>query len=118
MKKAILTALSEKDETANICLDKNEHPEPDADLRDTENVPLKEEVMVYFNREVKPHVADAWISDAVRDIWDAELGKVGYEINFNRYFYQDQPPRDLAEIEADIREIEGEILAMLGEVVR
>jgi type I restriction enzyme M protein len=116
--KAILTALSEKDETADICLDKDDNPEPDADLRDTENVPLKEDVMVYFQREVKPHVADAWISDGVRDAWDAELGKVGYEINFNRYFYQYQPPRDLAEIEADIRDIEGEILAMLGEVVR
>ncbi|KOR34979.1 MULTISPECIES: class I SAM-dependent DNA methyltransferase [Planktothricoides] len=118
LKKAILTALSEKDETADICLDKDDNPEPDADLRDTENVPLKEDVMSYFNREVKPHVADAWISDAVRDAWDGELGKVGYEINFNRYFYQYQPPRDLAEIEADIRDIEGEILAMLGEVVR
>ncbi|MBD2544747.1 type I restriction-modification system subunit M [Planktothricoides raciborskii] len=118
VKKAILTALSEKDETADICLDKDDNPEPDADLRDTENVPLKEDVMSYFNREVKPHVADAWISDAVRDAWDGELGKVGYEINFNRYFYQYQPPRDLAEIEADIRDIEGEILAMLGEVVR
>lgn len=118
LKKAILTALSEKDETADICLDKDDNPEPDADLRDTENVPLKEDVMSYFNREVKPHVPDAWISDAVRDAWDGELGKVGYEINFNRYFYQYQPPRDLAEIEADIRDIEGEILAMLGEVVR
>jgi type I restriction enzyme M protein len=118
VKKAILTALSEKDETADICLDKDDNPEPDADLRDTENVPLKDDVMSYFNREVKPHVADAWISDGVRDAWDGELGKVGYEINFNRYFYQYQPPRDLAEIEADIRDIEGEILAMLGEVVR
>ena len=111
--KAILSALSERDETANICLDKQGNPEPDTDLRDTENVPLKQDINDYFDREVLPHVTDAWISDTVRDIRDGALGKVGYEINFNRYFYKYQPPRTLEAIEADIKEVEGEILAML-----
>jgi type I restriction enzyme M protein len=111
--KAILSALSERDESANICLDKQGNPEPDTDLRDTENVPLKQDINDYFDREVLPHVTDAWISDTVRDIRDGALGKVGYEINFNRYFYKYQPPRTLEAIEADIKEVEGEILAML-----
>ncbi len=111
--KAILSALSERDETANICLDKQGNPEPDTDLRDTENVPLKQDINDYFDREVLPHVTDAWISDTVRDIRDGAIGKVGYEINFNRYFYKYQPPRTLEAIEADIKEVEGEILAML-----
>lgn len=111
--KAILSALSEGDETANICLDKQGNPEPDTDLRDTENVPLKQDINDYFDREVLPHVTDAWISDTVRDIRDGALGKVGYEINFNRYFYKYQPPRTLEAIEADIKAVEGEILAML-----
>jgi type I restriction enzyme M protein len=111
--KAILSALSERDETANICLDKQGNPEPDTDLRDTENVPLKQDINDYFDQEVLPHVTDAWISDTVRDIRDGALGKVGYEINFNRYFYKYQPPRTLEAIEADIKEVEGEILAML-----
>jgi type I restriction enzyme M protein len=111
--KAILSALSERDETANICLDKQGNPEPDTDLRDTENVPLKQDINDYFDREVLPHVTDAWISDTVRDVRDGAIGKVGYEINFNRYFYKYQPPRTLEAIEADIKEVEGEILAML-----
>jgi type I restriction enzyme M protein len=111
--KAILSALSERDESANICLDKQGNPEPDTDLRDTENVPLKQDINDYFDQEVLPHVTDAWISDTVRDVRDGALGKVGYEINFNRYFYKYQPPRTLEAIEADIKEVEGEILAML-----
>ena len=114
--KAILAALSERDEMANICVDKQGNPEADSDLRDTENVPLKEDVTEYFNREVLPHVPDAWISDTVRDARDGEIGKVGYEINFNRYFYKYQPPRALEEIEADIKAVEAEILAMLREI--
>ena len=114
--KAILTGLSEKDETAEICRDRDGKPEPDTELRDTENVPLDEDIYDYFEREVKPHVSDAWINETVRDSKDNEVGKVGYEINFNRYFYQYQPPRELGEIEGDIQEVEGEILAMLKEM--
>jgi type I restriction enzyme M protein len=116
MKKAVLSALSERDETAAICRDPSGNPEPDPELRDTENVPLAERVEAFFEREVKPHVHDAWIETSRRDPKDGEVGIVGYEINFNRYFYQYTPPRPLEEIEADIRGIEQDILQMLAEV--
>ena len=106
--KAILMALSERDETAEICTDTRGNPEPDPELRDYENVPLKEDVDAYMQREVLPHVPDAWI--------DESKTKVGYEINFNRYFYQYTPPRPLEEIEADLKQIETEIADMLSEV--
>ena len=86
VRKAILSALSERDETAAICRDKDGNPEPDPELRDTESVPLAESVEAFFEREVKPHVPDAWIDTAKRDPKDGEVGLVGYEINFNRYF--------------------------------
>jgi type I restriction enzyme M protein len=113
LKKAILSALSERDETAEICRDKDGKPEPDPQLRDTENVPLKEDIWEYFEREVKPHVPDAWVNTEVCDEKDGKVGKVGYEINFNRYFYQYQPPRQLEEIEAEIKVLEKDILEML-----
>jgi len=116
VKKAIVSALSERDETADICTDDDGNPEPDPELRETENVPLAENVNTYFEREVKPHVPDAWINNGVLDHKDGEIGKVGYEFNFNRYFYNYQPPRDLELIEADIKEIEKDILEMLREV--
>jgi type I restriction enzyme M protein len=114
--KAIESALSEQDETAEICWDSKGNPESDADLRDYENVPLDEDVSAYFDREVKPYVPDAWIDVSYIDARDGRVGRVGYEINFNRYFYVYEPPRPLEKIEADIREIEKEILGMLGEV--
>jgi type I restriction enzyme M protein len=116
LQKAILSALSERNETAEICRDKDGDPEPDPELRDTENVPLSERIDTYFNREVRPHVPDAWIDRGIRDHKDREVGKVGYEINFNRYFYKYTPPRPLEAIEADIRKIEKEIMEMLREV--
>jgi type I restriction enzyme M protein len=116
IKKAILAALSERDETAEMCRDKDGNPEPDPDLRDTENVPLSEDIQTFFEREVLPHVPEAWINTNVRDEKDGEVGKVGYEINFNRYFYEYQPPRDLEEIEAEIKTLEKEIMDMLREV--
>ena len=106
--KAILAALSERDETAEVCTDAKGNPEPDADLRDYENVPLKEDVGEYMRREVLPHVSDAWVDDSKT--------KIGYEINFNRYFYKYTPPRPLEEIEADLKKIEKEIADMLTEV--
>ena len=114
--KAILSALSERDETAKVCVDKDGNPEPDPELRDTESVPLAESVEVFFEREVKPHVPDGWIDTSKRDPKDGEVGIVGYEINFNRYFYRYTPPRPLEEIEADIRGIEQDIVRMLAEV--
>jgi len=115
VRKAIFTALSERDEHAAICRDEDGNAEPDPELRDSETVPLKEDVYAFFDREVTPHVPDAWINTAIRDR-DGAVGKVGYEINFNRYFYRYQPPRPLEEIERDIKLVEGEILAMLREV--
>lgn len=114
--KAILTALSERDETAEVCRDKDGNPEPDPDLRDTENVPLGEDVADFFRREVLPHVPDAWINTGLRDPKDGGVGRVGYEINFNRYFYRYTPPRPLEEIDAEIKALEAEILTMLREV--
>jgi type I restriction enzyme M protein len=115
-KKAILSALSERDETAAICRDRDGNAEPDPELRDTESVPLSEPVDAFFEREVRPHVPDAWIDTAKRDSRDGAVGHVGYEINFNRYFYRYSPPRPLEEIESDIRGIETDILRMLAEV--
>jgi type I restriction enzyme M protein len=106
--KAILAALSERDETADVCADARGNPEPDPELRDYENVPLKEDMIEYLRREVLPHVPDAWV--------DESKTRVGYEINFNRYFYQYTPPRPLAEIEADLKSIEQDIAGMLAEV--
>jgi type I restriction enzyme M protein len=82
--------------------------EADADLRDFENVPLKEGVDAYFDREVKPHVPDAWM--------DRSKDKVGYEINFNRHFYVFTPPRSLNEIDVDLKAAEDEIVRLLREV--
>ena len=116
VRKAILNALSERDETAAICLDKDGKPEADPELRDTERVPLAEDVNAFFEREVKPHVPDAWIDESKRDAKDKKVGIVGYEINFNRYFYRYSPPRPLEDIEADIQGIEEDIVRMLREV--
>ena len=114
--KAILTALSERDETAAICHDSAGVPEPDPELRDTESVPLAEPVQVFFEREVKPHVPDAWIDTSRRDEKNGHVGMVGYEINFNRYFYRYTPPRPLEEIEAEIKALEKDIVRLLAEV--
>jgi len=115
-RKAILSALSERDVTTEICRDEEGKPEPDPELRDTESVPLSEAVETFFEREVKPHVPDAWIDVGRCDPKDGRVGVVGYEINFNRYFYRYAPPRPLEKIEADIREIETDIVRMLSEV--
>ncbi len=103
----ILMTLAERDETADPFVNPKGEPEPDPELRDYENVPLKEDIAEYMQREVLPHVPDAWV--------DESKTKMGYEINFNRYFYKYQPPRPLGEIEEDLRKIEGEIAAMLAE---
>ncbi len=134
VKKAILSALSEKDETADICIDSKGNPEPDPDLRDYENIPLpislplplpldydkkskpdklipliKDYCEEYMKKEVLPHVPDAWI--------DYSKTKIGYEIPINRHFYIYKPPRELEEIEKDIKGIEADILDMLKEIV-
>jgi type I restriction enzyme M protein len=116
IKRAVLDALSERDETAAICRDEDDQPEADSELRDTENVPLGEDVQAFFEREVKPHVPDAWVNETIRDAKDGGIGVVGYEINFNRYFYRYTPPRPLEAIEADIKAVEADVLKLLKEV--
>lgn len=130
VQKAILSAISEKDPKAEICRDSKGNPEPDPDLRDTELVPLPEDIALplpmdydkkaknadllllvrdhcqeYLKKEVLPHVSDAWI--------DHKKTKVGYEIPLNRHFYVYEPPRELDKIETDIEKVENEILDML-----
>lgn len=111
--KAVLNVLSERDEEADICTDKHGNPEADSSLRDNENVPLNETVEDYFQREVIPHVPDAWIDEGKCDEQDGEVGIVGYEIPFNRHFYVFQPPRPLEEIDADLKACTDKIKAMI-----
>ena len=92
--------------------------EPDPALKDTESVPLKEDIVSYVLREVRPYVADAWIDRETLDEQDGGIGKVGYEINFNRVFFQYQPPRPLHEIDAELAEVEKRILGLLSEVTQ
>lgn len=106
--KSILQALSERDETADICLDKKGMPEPDPELRDRETVPLKEAIQAYLEREVNPFVPDAFV--------DFSKTKIGYEISFTRYFYKYVPPRPLEEIDADLKKLGKEIIDLLGEI--
>jgi type I restriction enzyme M protein len=81
-------------------------PLPDSSLRDTENVPLSDDIAAYFKREVLPHAPDAWI--------DPEKTKIGYEIPFNRHFYVFKPPRPLAEIDAELKGVTDRILSLIG----
>jgi type I restriction enzyme M protein len=98
-----------RDEAGEVVLiakgKKKGEPQPDTDLRDTENVPLDQDVEDYFECEVLPHVPDAWI--------DHEKTKVGYEIAFNRHFYVFQPPRDLHTIDEELKAVSGRIMSML-----
>ena len=99
-----------RDEAGNVILGlrgkAKGQPKADSSLRDTENVPLSEDVQTHFKREVLPHVSDAWI--------DHEKTKVGYEIPFNRHFYVFTPPRPLEVIDAELKRVTDRILAMIG----
>ncbi|MGX1598226.1 type I restriction-modification system subunit M [Dietzia maris] len=105
--KTIWTTIGEHDPEADVITNKDK-PEPDTSLRDTENVPLTEDIEEYFAREVLPHVPDAWI--------DHDKTRTGYEIPFTRHFYRYTPPRPLEEIQKDLRQLVTEIQAMLSEV--
>ena len=134
IKKAIAAALGERDPKAEICRDSKDQPEPDSELRDTENIPLppgtalplpmdfgpdkpndrlitafRGHIDAYMDQEVLPHVPDAWV--------DYSKTKVGYEIPINRHFYVYKPPRSLDDIEVDITRLEGEIAGLLKGVV-
>lgn len=110
IRKSIMNALSERDGTTDICVDKKGNPEPDAQLRDYENVPLKDDIQAYFKREVLPHVPDAWI--------DESKTIKGYEVNFTKYFYKYKPLRSLEEIRNDILALESETDGMIKEVIQ
>src|SRR3989338_6849922 len=107
--KAILEALSERPETADVCKDTDGKPEPDSELRDYENVPLMDNIEAYFKREVLPHVPDAWM--------DRNKDKVGYEINFTKEFYKYKSLRSLEEIRNDILALEKETEGLMDEVL-
>ena len=101
-----------RDEAGNVVLGQKGKqkgkPQPDSALRDTENVPLSEDIQAYFEREVQPHAPDAWI--------DHDKSKVGYEIPFNRHFYVFEPPRSLHDIDEELKAVSANIMAMLGEL--
>ena len=105
--KNIILALSEHDDSADYVLDKKGNKLPDPKLRDSEKIPLKQDIKEYFEKEVKPYYPDAWM--------DRKKDKVGYEINFTKYFYEYKPPRPLKEIEKDIKEVTGEIQELIKE---
>ncbi|WP_196140639.1 class I SAM-dependent DNA methyltransferase [Aliikangiella sp. G2MR2-5] len=119
-KKQICKYFGEQDDNAETCLfesgKQKGEPEPNPDLRDNENVPLNESVQDYFEREVLPHVPDAWIDESKVDDKDGEVGIVGYEIPFNRHFYVYQPPRSLEEIDAELDAVSKDIMSLLQEV--
>ena len=103
----IILALSEYDDTADYVLDSKGKKQPDSNLRDSEKIPLKQDIEDYFEREVKPYYNNAWM--------DRKKDKIGYEINFTKYFYKYIPPRPLEEIEKDIKEVTAEIQELLKE---
>ncbi|MFQ2269609.1 type I restriction-modification system subunit M [Aeromonas enteropelogenes] len=113
--KLLVSHLAEQDDAAEVCKTKGE-PEANSDLRDNENVPLGEDIHEYLKREVLPHVPDAWIDLSKTDPLDGQVGIVGYELPFNRHFYQYQPPRELAAIDADLDAVAKEIMQLLAEV--
>ena len=114
--KALVNAFGQRDPESEPVLDADGQALSDTDLTDYENVPLAEDIKDFFAREVLPHVPDAYIDESFRDDKDHDIGRVGYEVNFNRFFYKYVPPRKLADIDADLKKVEAEIAALLGEV--
>jgi type I restriction enzyme M protein len=106
--KAIITDLTIRDPDGEPVTDRKGGVLPDPSLRDTENIPLNEDVDPFIEREVRPYAADAWV--------DASKTKIGYEIPFTRHFYRYEPPRPLAEIDADIKASQQRMLKLLSEV--
>jgi type I restriction enzyme M protein len=101
-------ALAQPDDTAGIYRDAKNRPRPDPDLRDSEDVPLDEDIELWFEREVLPHAPDAWRA--------AGGPRIGYAIPFARFFFEPEPMRPLAEIDREIRDLERETQALLREL--
>jgi type I restriction enzyme M protein len=114
--KAFQKAFGVRDPELDPVLDRKGQVIPDDDLTDYENIPLGTDIRDYMAQEVLPHAPDAYVDEDFRDEYDGQVGVVGYEINFNRYFYEYQPPRDLEEIDAELKAVEAEIAAVLAEV--
>ncbi len=114
--KALVNAFGHRDPQGEPVLDADGAVVSDPELTDYENVPLTEDIRDYLAREVLPHLPDAYIDESFRDEKDKEIGRVGYEINFNRFFYQYVPPRKLHDIDAELKQVELEIAALLAEV--
>ena len=108
--KAIVNAIGERNENADVCRDSKGNVESDSTLRDTESIRLKEDIQEYFNREVKPHVSDAYMDTATFE-------NIGYEIPFTRHFYKYEKLRAFADIMKEVEELEGEIAAEIRKVL-
>lgn len=113
---ALVASFGVREPDAPEVLDEDGSRVPDKELEDFENVPLNQDIDEYMTAEVLPHVPDAWVDINYTDEQDGQIGKVGYEINFNRYFYKYVPPRDVHEIDAELKAVEKEIAALLDEV--
>jgi len=114
--KALISAFGVRDADGEPVFNEDGEIVFDPDLTDYENVPLTKNVKDYFAREVLPHVPDAYIDKTFLDKADGQVGRVGYEINFNRFFYEYVPPRKLEIIDAELKQVEQEIADLLGEV--
>ena len=108
--KAMWTSIGERKVNAEVCKDSKGNMESDATLRDTESIPLKEDINEYFIREVKPHVPDAYMDEST-------FNNIGYEIPFTRYFYKYESLRPFAEIMKEVEELEGEIAVEIRKVI-
>jgi len=113
---ALINALGQRDPNGEPVFDVDGKFVSDSELTDYENVPLGTGIKDYFALEVLPHLPDAYIDETFRDDKDKGIGRVGYEINFNRFFYQYVQPRKLYDIDTDLKKVEAEIAALLGEV--
>jgi type I restriction enzyme M protein len=114
--KAIFAVFGERDQQAEVCRDGKGRPEPDPQLREHELVPMEDGWRDYVEREVAPFVRDFWVDEGYVDHIDRDVGRVGYEINFNRFFYRYTPPRPLGEIDDELRTLEAEIAGLLKEI--
>lgn len=114
--KALINAFGVRDPEGEPVVDADGNTVADTDLTDYENVPFLEDIRDYFAREVQPHVPDAWIDESYFDKKDKGVGIVGYEINFNRFFYKYEAPPKLEDIDRELKRVEAEIAALLGEV--
>ncbi|GIK76235.1 MAG: hypothetical protein BroJett021_52230 [Chloroflexota bacterium] len=114
----MISAFGVRDPNGEPVKDADGSVVPDTELTDYENVPLQRNIDDYLAAEVLPHLHDAYIDEMYRDAHDKQIGVVGYEINFNRFFYKYVPPPSLEEIDRELKQVEAQIATLLGEVTR